>query len=112
MDWWRSFAPQTPQPAETQRSRTAVAVSIALHVMAAIILLRPPLALFIKSSPAAAGAGGKSYETTYLSAPPPAELVAPRKTIYLGRREPKLRLPRLAASRHRARNNSHQPQIA
>ena len=112
MDWWRSFAPQSAQKHDAQRSRAAFLFSFTLHLVAVFMLLRPPLALFIKSSPAAAGLGGKSYETIYLSAPPAAQLVAPRKTIYLGRREPKLSLPRLAESRHRARNNSRQPQTA
>lgn len=112
MDWWRSFAPRSVQKQDARRSRAAFAISFALHLIAAVILLRPPLARFIKSSPAAAGLGGRSYETVYLSAPPAAELVATRKTIYLGQREPKLSLPHLAESRHHARNNSRQPQIA
>jgi TonB family protein len=112
MNWWRTFASQDAHEHDQRRSRTAFAVSFALHLVAAFILLRPPLAIFVKSSPSAAGLGGRSYETVYLSAPPAAQLVAPRKTIYLGRREPKLSLPHLAESRHRARNNSRQPQIA
>ena len=112
MDWWRSFAPRAAQKHDAQRSRIAFAISFAVHLVAAFILLRPPLAIFVKSSPSAAGLGGKSYETVYLSAPPAAQLVAPRKTIYLGRREPKLSLPHLAESRHRARNNSRQRQTA
>lgn len=89
------------------RSRFGTIISFAAHLLAIWLMVRGPAAMFIHPAPAAAGSGGKSSQIVYLAPEPAAELVAPRRTIYLARREPKLNLPREAQSKHRARNNAN-----